>query len=338
MRAALLKEPGRLVIEDVPRPEPEPGEILLRVRDCGICGSDLHAATHPVAGLPPGTILGHEFSGEVAALGAGVAGWRVGEPAVSLPYMACGTCAACHAGEAMRCAAFRGIGLGQLPGAYAEYVRVHPGSLLRIPAGVDFRAAALVEPLAVSLHGVRMAAVGAGTPCLIMGGGPIGLTTLLWCRAVGAVAVVSEPAAGRAALALRLGAAAVADPRHEAPVERLRAATGRDAEVVFECVGVRGTLGEALGYACHRGTVVVLGACMDPDEIFPLQALLKELTLRFALAYSKGEFAETLEALDSRRMNAGELITDIVGIADLPGAFEALMHPNAQGKVLIEFP
>ena len=95
MRAAVLREAGRLAVEEVPRPEPEPGELLLRVRDCGICGSDLHAA-HTLA---PGTVMGHEFAGEVAALGSGVSGWDVGEPVVALPYMACGSCAACVAGE-----------------------------------------------------------------------------------------------------------------------------------------------------------------------------------------------------------------------------------------------
>jgi (R,R)-butanediol dehydrogenase / meso-butanediol dehydrogenase / diacetyl reductase len=338
MRAAVLKEPGRLAVEDVPRPEPEPGEVLLRVRDCGICGSDLHAATHPVASLPPGTIMGHEFSGEIAALGAGVDGWRVGEPAVSLPYMACGTCAACRAGDALRCPTLRGIGLGMLPGAYAEYVRVHPASLLRIPDGVDFRTAALVEPLAVALHGIRLGGIGRDSACVVMGAGPIGLTVVCWCRALGATAVVSDPAEGRAALARRLGAAAAVDPRRESPADRLRAVTGRDAEVVVECVGVRGTITEAIGLACARGTVVVLGASMDPEEIMPLQALLKELTLRFGLAYSRDEFAETLAALESGRIDTSGLVTDVVGIADVPDAFSALLRPNTQGKVLIEFP
>ena len=94
----MLREAGRLAVEEVPRPEPEPGELLLRVRDCGICGSDLHAA-HT---LPPGTVMGHEFAGEVAALGSGVSGWDVGEPVVALPYMACGSCAACVAGDGIR--------------------------------------------------------------------------------------------------------------------------------------------------------------------------------------------------------------------------------------------
>ena len=338
MRAAVLSSGGRLVVEERPRPEPEAGEVLLRVRDCGICGSDLHAATHPVGALPPGTILGHEFAGEVAALGPGVDGWRLGEPVVSLPFMACGTCSACRSDLPMGCPSFRGIGLGLLPGAYAEYVRVHPASLLRVPDGVDFRTAALVEPLAVALHGVRMASVRAGTPCVIMGGGPIGLTVLLWCRAEGAIAVVSDPAEGRAALARRLGAHDAVDPRRQSPADALRTASGREPEVVFECVGVRGTLSEALALAATRGTVVVLGASMDPEELFPLPALLKELTVRFALAYSKAEFAQTLAALSEHRIDVGPLVTDVVGLTEVPAAFEALQRPNAQGKVLIEFP
>src|SRR5438552_1378144 len=110
--------------------------------------------------------MGHEFAGEVAALGSGVSGWDVGEPVVALPYMACGSCAACVAGDGIRCTTIRSLGLGDLPGAYAEYVRVHPESCLRIPDGIGFRAAALVEPLAVALHGVRMARVAAAAGAL----------------------------------------------------------------------------------------------------------------------------------------------------------------------------
>ena len=333
MRAAVLREAGRLVVEEVPRPEPEPGELLVRVRDCGICGSDLHAA----ATLPSGTVMGHEFAGEVAGLGAGVSGWQVGEPVVALPYMACGKCAACLAGDGIRCAAVRSLGLGDLPGAYAEYVRVQPASCLRIPERVGFRAAALVEPLAVALHGVRMAPVGAGTPCLVMGGGPIGLTTLLWCRAAGATVVVSEPAEGRAALARRLGAAATVQPGREHAGSRVQALTGRDPAVVFECVGVRGTLNDALAQAGVRATVVVLGVCFGADEIVPGLAVLKELVVRFALGYAKAEFAVALAALEERRLDVDPLVTDVVGVEDAPRAFEALTRPTAQGKVLIEF-
>ena len=275
MLAAVLNGEGMLTVEDLPRPDPDAGEILLRVRDCGICGSDLHAAKHPVARLPAGTVMGHEFSGEIAALGRDVRGWHEGDRVVALPFMACGRCSACASDDTIHCLELRGLGLGQLPGAYAEYVRVQPASLLAIPRGVDYRRAALTEPLAVALHGVRMAPVKQGTTCLVMGAGPIGLTTLLWCRDAGATVVVSEIAAGRGALAARLGAAAVVDPRQDQPVGKIFALTGRGAEVVFECIGVRGTLNEALNYGSVHSSVVVLGVCMEPDEIFPMPAVLK---------------------------------------------------------------
>jgi|SRR5581483_4286806 len=331
MRAAVLRD-GGLVVEDVPRPDPAPGELLVRVRDCGICGSDLHAA----ASLPPGIVMGHEFSGEVAGLGGGVTGWREGERVVALPFMSCGGCPACRSGDGIRCAAVRSIGLGDLPGAYAEYVRVQPGQCLRVPDGLDFRTAALTEPLAVALRAVRMAPVRSGTGCVVLGAGPIGLTTLLWCRAAGATVVVSDPSAGRGALAVRLGADAHVEPARESPGARLQA-LGRDADVVFECVGVRGTLNEAMMHAGVRATVVVLGVCFGLDELMPAVGVLKELTVRFALGYSAAEFGEALEALRDDRLAARPLVTDVVGIEDAPRAFAALGKPAAQGKVLIEF-
>lgn len=337
MRAILLKEPGVLRVESIAPPAPEPGEILLKVRYCGICGSDLHAASHGLQ-MPPDAILGHEFSGEIAALGDGVAGWRVGERVVSLPFMSCGTCPACAQGDAMLCPQLRGIGLGQLPGAYAEYVRVHPASVLRVPPEVDLRTAALVEPLAVGLHGVRHGRLGPDSGCVVMGAGPIGLVILLWARAaaVGTV-VVSERAEGRRALAGRLGARAAVDPAAGDPAAAVRAITGRDPEVIFECVGAQGTLNAAMLLAGVRGRVVVLGVCVEPDEILPLSGVLKELEIKFALGYSKAEFAEALEALRSGRIDVAPLVTDVIGVDLVPDAFAALATPTTQCKVLIEF-
>jgi len=338
VRAVLLKEPGYLRVETVPDPSPEADEILLRVRNCGICGSDLHAAKYGMP-MPADAILGHEFSGEIAALGAGVRGWRVGERVVSLPYMACGTCPACARGDGILCPELRGIGLGQLPGAFAEFVRVHPASLLRIPPEIDFRSAALVEPLAVGLHGVRHARLAPESGCVILGAGPIGLVTLLWARDAGvAHVVVSELAAGRRALAARFGAAEVIDPASADPAAAVRARTGREPDVVFECCGVRGALNTAMTLAGVRARVVVLGVCLETDEILPLTGILKELELKFALGYSKAEFADALEALRARRFDVAPLVTDIVDLDLVPETFAALSAPTTQCKVLIEFP
>lgn len=338
MRAVVLKEPGFLRVETLPEPDPRPDEILLRVRNCGICGSDLHAVKYGMQ-MPADTILGHEFSGEVAALGARVNGWRIGERVVSLPYMSCGTCPACERDDGILCPSLRGIGLGQLPGAFAEYVRVHPGSLLRIPPEIDFRTAAMVEPLAVGLHGLRHARLTPENGCLILGAGPIGLVTLLWARDAGlAPVVVSELAEGRRELARRLGATDVVDPTATDPAATFRTARGGDPSAVFECTGAHGALASAMMFAGTRGRIVVLGVCLETDEILPITGILKELEIKFALGYSKAEFADALEALRTGRIDVAPLVTDVIDLDLVPETFSALNAPTTQCKVLIEFP
>lgn len=338
MRAVVLKEPGVLQVESVPDATPEPGELLLRVHNCGICGSDLHAAKFGI-GMPPDTIMGHEFAGEIAALGEGVEGWKVGERVTSLPYMSCGVCEACRRGDGYHCPTTRPIGLGPIPGAYAELVRVQPASVLRVPDSVTMRQAALVEPLAVGLHGVRLGEIGPDTACVVMGAGPIGVVTILWARHVGArVVVASDPSPGRRALATRLGAHVVVDPNATDPGAALRELAGVDPQVVIECVGIKGTINTAMVLAGVHGRVVVLGVCAEMDEIFPLVGIMKELELSFALAYSRDEFAEALEALRAGTIDVAPLVTDVIGLADVPEAFRALERPTTQCKVLIEFP
>jgi hypothetical protein len=138
VKAVVWKGPGELCLAELPDPRPGPGEVLLRVRDCGICGSDLHAAKLGLT-LMPGSVLGHEFSGTIAELGEGVEGWRVGDRVVPLPYHSCGTCDRCRDGEGMFCPAMRSMGFGDVPGAYAEYALAVPSSLLRLPDSVSFR-------------------------------------------------------------------------------------------------------------------------------------------------------------------------------------------------------
>ena len=171
MRAAVFQGAGKpLAIQTVPDPAPGPGELVLAVRDCGICGSDLHAAEitdasgRDVAG-PAGTIMGHEFSGEVVAVGRDVAGrFGVGDRVTALPYIACGSCVGVPERVGHRCPAVVPGGFGKLPGAYAEYVRVGVHETLPLPDEVDFRTGALVEPLAVGLHTIERAGLRPATP------------------------------------------------------------------------------------------------------------------------------------------------------------------------------
>jgi (R,R)-butanediol dehydrogenase / meso-butanediol dehydrogenase / diacetyl reductase len=337
MKAAAFHATNQMTLLDAAEPTPGIGEVVLKVHNCGICGSDLHIVQHGLA--MPGTIMGHEFCGEIAELGAEVHDFKVGERVTSLPYISCGECDHCRHGDAMHCREIRGLGLGQLPGAYAEYVLCGARSLLRLPDHVSSREGALVEPLAVGLHGVNRAVIKPGVGCVVMGAGPIGLSTLLWCKAKGAGAVVvSELAPGRADLALKLGADAVVNPHDGSPSDKVRELTGRDPEVVFECIGVKSTLMEAVKLVGRHGQVVVIGVCLESDTIMPLTCISKEIRMDFAMAYTRAEFQVTVDALAAGKIDAKPMITDVIGLDEIPAMFQALRKPGTQAKVMVEFP
>ena len=200
MRAAVFKEMSRpLVIENVANPVPGPHDILLKVKNCGICGSDLHM-TEPTSIMPLalGSVMGHEFAGEVVEVGKNATHlWKPGDRVAGFPYICCGDASPCKnftlGGGA--CAKGVSIGLGQSPGAYAEYVRVGASGAYRLPQSVSFREGAMVEPLAVGLHAVDMAKMSRGATVLVIGAGPVGLAVMLWANFLGARhVIVSERA------------------------------------------------------------------------------------------------------------------------------------------------
>ena len=217
MKAAVYKQPNEMAVIDVPRPVAGRGEVVLKVHACGICGSDLHAVQYGF-GMPPDSVMGHEFCGEIVEVGPQVGGYAIGDRVTSLPYIGCNTCEPCVAGKGMHCENIRGLGLGQLPGAYAEYVMCGAKSLFKLPDNVDSRLGALVEPLSVGLHGVNRSGLGPGAACVVMGGGPIGLATLLWCKAKGARrSSYRSLRPGASELARRLGATEVVNPDDQGP-------------------------------------------------------------------------------------------------------------------------
>ena len=338
MKAAVYKQPNEMAVIDVPRPVAGRGEVVLKVHDCGICGSDLHAVQYGF-GMPPDSVMGHEFCGEIVELGPQVGGYAIGDRVTSLPYIGCNACEPCVAGNGMHCENIRGLGLGQLPGAYAEYVMCGAKSLFKLPDNVDSRLGALVEPLSVGLHGVNRSGLGPGAACVVMGGGPIGLATLLWCKAKGAATViVSELAPGRSELARRLGATEVVNPTIKDPAERIREITGRGPDLVFECIGVKSTLESAISMVATLGRVVVLGVCMEPDEITPVRCIFKEITVNFVLGYNDAEFQETIDALSQGKIDPRPMVTDVIGVEQVPEMFAALRKPGDQAKVIVEFP
>ena len=344
MKAAVFQGPGRpLEIRTVPDPEPGPSEMVLAVRACGICGSDLHLSEiADTAGgmtpMPAGTVMGHEFAGEVAAVGRAVAGrFRVGDRVTALPFIACGSCAPCLDGRGHRCAAVVSTGLGRIPGGYAEYVRVGVHEAVALPPEVSDRAGAMVEPLSVGLHAVERAGIRPGEAVLVIGAGPIGLAVSLWARFMGASHVIaSDLSAERADRALAMGATAVVHAAEEGAAAAVKRICGRRAEVVFDCVGVPGSQQLAMDAAPTNGRVVVAGVCMQPDRILPVKAITKELDVRYVFGYGKRDFALTVDMLAARRIDAAPMLSETVGLDAFPAAFEALRTDKRKAKVLLE--
>lgn len=341
MRAALFQGAGKpLLIQAIADPEPKPHELILRVKTCGICGSDLHMTeADTLMPLPLGAVMGHEFAGEVVAVGSGVSAvWREGVRVAGFPYLCCGETSPCRnlGGGFGACAKGMGVGLGQSHGAYAEYVRISASGAHRLPDSVSFREGALVEPLAVGLHAVDMAKMERGATVLVIGAGPVGLAVMLWANFLGArQVIVSEKAAGRRDMAAKFGATAAIDANRPL-TEQVEAIAGKGPDAIFECAGAPGLLNATMAEAPHGAKIVIAGVCQKPDTIMPLMGIMKELNLQFVLGYRPADFDYVIAMIAAQRIDPLAMITDIVDLDALPGAFEALRHPAQQCKVMLE--
>jgi 2-desacetyl-2-hydroxyethyl bacteriochlorophyllide A dehydrogenase len=337
MRAAVFRGLGKpLSIETRDDPLPDDGQIVLRVEACGICGSDLHATDEGAFLQAPGTILGHEFSGEVVASRDNSI--PVGLKATAVPINPCGRCTMCREGRGILCTANRITGLAlEAPGAYAQYVKVGARQIVPLPEGVSYQEGAMVEPLAVGLHAVEEAGFPVGARVLVIGAGPIGVSVTTFARLAGASRVViSERSGTRRKAAIDFGADAAIDPGSVADLGSAFAdAVGGPPDVIFDCVGAPGVIQSCIDLSRPRGTIVTVGVCMKPDAILPLSAILKELRQRFVLGYVDRDFATVLEFLGQGRINARRMLTNTVDLDGLPEAFEALRNPTDQIKVMI---
>lgn len=341
MKAAVFRGVDRLLsIEEIPLPQVGAGELVLRVHYCGVCGSDLHS-THPgVFTVKEGTVLSHEFSGEVVESGA--TGWKVGERVTALPNNACSGCIAeghreCKDGLGMICPNNRLTGFSpNRPGALAEYVKVPVGQALRLPGSVGEREGAMIEPLAVGLHAVDVGKVKLGDRVLVIGAGPIGLAVTAFSRQAGAThVVVSEYAQGRRDTAGWFGATAVIDPKADDVGAAFAKATGSAPDVIFECVGAAGLIQQCVELSKPRGRVVVVGVCPTEDRVLPQRAMAKEINLQFVMGYGKPDWRRVLDLLDAGRVDPAPMVTDTVSLDELPAAFEALRRPTTQIKLLV---
>ena len=313
-----------LTVETLPDPTPETGQVVVKVGRCGICGSDLHMTEDPAFGVTAGTVLGHEFAGEVVALGKGTDGLSIGDLVSVIPLKSCGQCASCRAGEVAWCDSF-----GLQGGGYAEYALTRSNQCIRLPKSASLADGAIIEPLAVALHGVNMSGLKAGDRVLILGAGPIGLAVAFWARRAGASAVVVQDIiAFHQERALAMGATHFSTDA--------AAPECQNADIVFECVGVPGLIAQAVGQVRKRGTILLLGLCTKADTFNSFAMLSKEVRLTTSAFFTVPDYQAALDALNAGAAEPRMLVTDTVALNDAPAAFEALKTRTHQCKVLID--
>ena len=342
MKAAIYDAPGMpLRIAEVPDPRPGPGQAVIRVWACGVCGSDLHATTPEGDLARRGAVLGHEVTGEIVEIGPEPAGdWKVGDRVYAIPLGSCGRCPYCQLDRPEECPnqlTFGALGPDEPDGAYAEHLTVSLSDLLAVPDSVSMDVAALCEPLATGLMCVRQAQLEIGHRVLIMGAGPIGLAATIWARFLGTRrVVVSERVEHRRKLALRLGATDTIDAGSGIDVaEQFAELTGAEPDAVIEAVGRPGMLNAAIAAVRPHGTVVTGGVCMEPDSFDHLLAYFKEPQIRTARVYTKDENRFILEMIAAGRIDPTPMISHRIGLDDLPDVFEALRTPTDQCKVMV---
>lgn len=335
MRAAVYRGQGAMDVEERPVPDVGPHDVLLEVSHCGICGSDLHFVVEGWG--QPGSVEGHEWSGRVVAVGDAVTQWKVGDTAVGGPSPRCGKCEACLAGRPSLCATRGTPGAGvHSDGAFAEYILTSEAGIKRVPEGMPLRVAALVEPLAVALHGLTRGGVCAGQRVLVTGAGPIGTLSVAAARARGVTdIVVSEPHPKRRALAERLGASVV-EPEQLVTPPSPGDVVDEPFDVALECSGHAGAMESALGQLKRGGMLVLVGAGMHRPRFDNNRILLNEVMITGAFVYDADGFERSLELLADPGFPSDVLIEpDDVPLDGILGAIEGLHDGELAAKVMI---
>lgn len=335
MRASVLRD-GRMVYrDDVPDPIPGPGQVLVAVRCCGICGSDLHFAAHGAEvvrlsnqlargrggmdlDLGRDVFMGHEFSAEVLEAGPDTETHPPGTLVTSIPVVL--------SDKGIEPIVFSNTTLG----GYAERMLLSAPLLLAIPNGLDVKHAALAEPLAVGLHAVNKSGIGVAETALVIGCGPIGIAIIAALRVRGVETIVaSDFSSKRRELAAKMGAHQTVDPAQGSPFDTVK------ARVVFEAVGVPGIIDEVMQRARNGTRLVVAGVCMQPDTVHPFFGIAKEINLQFVNAYTPEEFADSLDAIAEGHIDVAPMITGEVGLDGVGAAFDDLADPERHCKILV---
>ena len=329
MKALVLKEYKKFSYEDVPAPEPKPGEVLVAVKACGICGSDVHGMDGSTGRRRPPIIMGHEAAGVIADIGKGVSGWTPGDRVTFDSTIYCGECDFCKRGLINLCDRRRVLGVScedyRQHGAFAELVAVPQHILYRLPNGLPFEHAALAEPFSIALHALRRTTLSTEDKAVVVGAGMIGLALVQALRQAGCPQIICvDIAAERLELAGRLGASHLLNSAKENAREAImRLTDGRGADASFEAVGITVTVDLALSCLRKGGAAVLVGN-VAPKIEFPLQvAVTRELTISGSCA-SKGDYPDCLAGLASGQLQAEPLISATAPLAEGASWFERL--------------
>lgn len=337
MKAAVYHGPGDLRVEEVPVRKLKDNEVKIQVKYCGICGTDIHIF-HGDGGccdVTPPLVPGHEFSGVVAEVGAGVKAVKVGDRVTGDPNDMCGECYFCKNGMQHFCKNNIGIGT-TVDGGFAEYVIMREKQVYKVSDDLSFIEAAMAEPISCCLHGIDLCNIKAGDTVLVMGGGPIGMIMMQLAKNAGASKVImSEPVEEKREQALKLGATKTIDPLHE-DVEAVLAEYCENVNVVIECVGNVHTQADAVRFAGRGATIMYFGLAA-PEESFPIRPddiFKKELhiTSSYINPYS---FERAIQILESGTVELESLITNVVPLDNIADVFTKPEYRRT-GKVMIQ--
>lgn len=335
MAAAVYKGSRTVQVEDVAVPAVGPGQVLMEVSHCGICGSDLHMIMEDWG--TPGSISGHEYSGVLVELGEGTRDWSVGDRAIGGPSRGCHQCDWCRSGRTNLCALKPKFGIDPFVGAFARYKLIDADCLYRVPAGLELRTAALTEPLAVALRGVGRAGPLAGRRVLVTGGGPIGQLTVAVLVTDGVTDItVSEPSEKRQELVREIGASSVVRPDGLSSPPLPMDVANRAFAAAFECSGRPEAMEVALDNLDRAGVLVLSGTGMKRPRLDSNRIILNELTITGTVEYTPDDFEAAIALLASGRLPIDALVeADDQPLERVQWAMEQLSRGDLAGKVMV---
>lgn len=337
MKSAVFYGKHDLRVENSPMPKVGPEDILIQVKACGICGTDVHIyeGDKGAAEVTPPTILGHEFSGVVAEVGSNVTKYKVGDRVCIDPNCYCGKCDFCRNGIAHYCTDMIGYGT-TVNGGFAEYCSVNQRQVYKLGDNTTFEQGAMTEPVACCLHGMDMCNIHPGSNVVVIGGGMIGLLMLQLSKLAGAARVaLLEPVESKRVVAKKLGADILIDPINENVEEELKKAGMIWVNTVIECVGKTATIQQAIDIVGNKGTVMMFGLTKPDDTIAvkPFQIFQKEIELKssFINPYTQ---KRALDLIDSGRLDVSSMVYAVESLENLA---DILSSPElrAKGKYII---